>query len=238
MTIATAAVLSELDALITERSILQHPFYRAWTSGALTREDLAVYARVYFPHVAAFPSYLRSAIAGGSAAADVHAHASIVKDTLDENLRDELSVPAPHSELWLRFADAVGARRATVQAATTPTTAVAKVTATFTRLCESGSARALAALYAYESQQPAVSLEKIDGLKQRYDIADEQALSYFRVHAKADIAHREGERRALAACLDANATREEVLDAASRALDAYWHLLDAVSVECGRAALA
>jgi pyrroloquinoline-quinone synthase len=229
-----STVLNHLDALIAQRSILQHPFYRAWTMGALTREDLAVYARVYYPHVAAFPDYLRSAIASAQTQAEadatIQAHATIVKETLEDNLRDELSVPAPHTELWLRFADAVGADRDAVRAAA-PTPGVANVTGTFTRLCESGSARALTALYAYESQQPAVSLEKISGLRQQYGIADASSLAYFTVHAESDIAHRDGERRALAACLDAGATGDEILDAASQALDAYWHLLDAVCAE-------
>ena len=216
------AVLSELDTLIAQRSILQHPFYRAWTAGALTREDLAVYARVYYPHVAAFPGYLRSAMATSQDAA--------VTSTLTDNLRDELSVPAPHNELWLRFAEAVGVNSRTVR--TTPAAeGVAAVTGTFGRLCASTPARALAALYAYESQQPAVSNEKIAGLREQYGVTQDRALAYFTVHAETDIAHREGERRALEACLEAGATRDEVIDAASQALDAYWQLLDAVCAE-------
>jgi pyrroloquinoline-quinone synthase len=226
MSTATA-VLTELDTLIAQRSILQHPFYRAWTAGALTRDDLAVYARVYYPHVAAFPGYLRSAMAG--------APNGPIKDTLTDNLRDELFFPAPHNELWLQFADGVGANRSDVRNAA-PAQGVAQVTGTFARLCEGSPARALAALYAYESQQPAVSLEKIAGLREHYGITSEQALAYFTVHAEADIAHRDGERRALEACLDTastreGATREEVLDAARQALDAYWQLLDAVCAE-------
>jgi pyrroloquinoline-quinone synthase len=217
-------VLTELDTLIAQRSILQHPFYRAWTAGALTREDLAVYARVYYPHVAAFPGYLRSALAGAQAAPPV------VADTLKDNLRDELSVPAPHKDLWLRFAEAVGADGRTVHTAA-PAAGVAKVTSTFRQLCEGSPARALTALYAYESQQPAVTQEKIHGLREQYGLANEQALAYFTVHAEADVAHRDAERRALAACLEAGATRDEVMDAASQALDAYWHLLDAVCAE-------
>jgi pyrroloquinoline-quinone synthase len=216
------AVLSELDTLIAQRSILQHPFYRAWTAGALTREDLAVYARVYYPHVAAFPGYLRSAMATSQDAA--------VTGTLTDNLRDELSVPAPHDELWLRFAEAVGANSRTVRTAPTAE-GVAAVTGAFARLCASTPARALAALYAYESQQPGVSQEKIAGLREQYGITHERALVYFTVHAEADIAHCEGERRALEACLETGATRDEVIDAASQALDAYWQLLDAVCAE-------
>lgn len=221
-------VLTELDTLIAQRSILQHPFYRAWTAGALTREDLAVYARVYYPHVAAFPGYLRTALAGTLTGAQ--ATPAVVADTLNDNLRDELSVPAPHNELWLRFAEAVGADGRTVHTAA-PAAGVAKVTSTFRQLCEGSPARALATLYAYESQQPAVTQEKINGLREQYGLTNEQALSYFTVHAEADVAHRDGERRALAACLEAGTTRAEVMEAAAQALDAYWHLLDAVCAE-------
>ncbi len=220
---ATAAeVLHDLDTLIAQRSILEHPFYRAWTMGALTREDLAVYARVYYPHVAAFPDYLRHAIAG--------ADMDIVKIALEENLHDELTVPTAHTELWLRFADAVGANREQVRTAAA-TTGTAEVTDTFRRLCATSPTQALTALYAYESQQPAVAQEKLTGLKQQYGLTDDQALAYFTVHTEADITHRDAERRALEACLEAGATREEVLNAANEALDAYWHLLDAVCAE-------
>ena len=58
-----------------------------------------------------------------------------------------------------------------------------------------------------------------------------QALGYFTVHAEADVLHREGERAALEACLENGASREEVIDAAGQALDAYWRLLDAVCSE-------
>src|SRR5262249_51566429 len=140
---ATAAeVLHDLDTLIAQRSILQHPFYRAWTMGALTREDLAVYARVYYPHVAAFPEYLRTALHA------TPAHANVVKDTLEETLRDELTVPAAHTELWLHFADAVGANREQVRTAA-PTRGTAEVTDTFRRLCATSPTQALTALYAY-----------------------------------------------------------------------------------------
>lgn len=241
---ATAAeVLNDLDTLIAQRSILQHPFYRAWTIGALTREDLAVYARVYYPHVAAFPEYLRTAIDATNAANATNAAGvppananiakemlAVVEDTLEENLRDELTVPAAHTELWLHFADAVGANSEQVRTAT-PTTGTAQVTDTFRRLCATSPTQALTALYAYESQQPAVAQEKLTGLRQQYGLTDDQALSYFTVHAEADITHRDAERRALKTCLDAGATREDVLNAANEALDAYWQLLDAVCAE-------
>ncbi len=51
-------VVATLDSMISERSLLKHPFYQAWTAGTLSRERLQNYAVEYYPHVAAFPRYL------------------------------------------------------------------------------------------------------------------------------------------------------------------------------------
>jgi pyrroloquinoline-quinone synthase len=48
--------LDRLDRLIQFRSILRHPFYVTWQRGELTAEQLAIYARAYYPHVASFPA--------------------------------------------------------------------------------------------------------------------------------------------------------------------------------------
>ena len=218
-----ATALQELDDLIARRSILNHPFYQAWSAGTLTPEQLRGYAESYYPHVAAFPDYLRAAAAGAEAS---------VRDELLDNLREELHEPLPHTELWLRFAEGVGADREVVAAAAaTPSTAAA--TATFRSLCEQSTASGLAALYAYESQQPEVSRSKSAGLCERYRIDDQRTLSYFTVHAEADLRHRAGERAALAHCLERGATAAEVLAAATLALDAYWGLLDGVCERTG-----
>lgn len=223
-TVSPHDTLRLLDDLIQARSILRHPFYVAWQKGALTREQLATYARVYYPHVAAFPRYIATAAA---AAVD-----PAVRDALDRNLADELHHPKAHSELWLDFAAGAGVDRASVTGAA-PHATTRSVVATFDRLTQSGTANGLAALYAYESQQPGVSREKADGLRQHYGITDAGALGYFAVHAETDVQHRAEERDALDRCLVAGASGKAVLDSASQALDAYWTLLDGVCEEAG-----
>lgn len=215
-------ILDDLDRLVARRSILQHPFYQAWSAGRLTREDLAIYARVYYPHVAAFPAYLSTSAEGTADPA--------VKAELLDNLREELGVPVSHSELWLRFAEAMGADRESVTGAE-PVPETALTTRTFSSLAAQSTAAGIAALYAYESQQPEVSKQKEAGLRCHYGVNDAAALEYFTVHAEADVRHREGEREALRRCLDAGASGEEVMDAANSALDAYWRLLDGVCRE-------
>jgi len=212
--------LAQLDSLIAQRSILQHPFYQAWRRGELTRDDLARYARLYYPHVAAFPRYLETAAAKADDAA--------TRRALADNLRDELENPAPHPELWLDFAEALGGERSEI-AAQSAAAKVSATVATFDALCQRSLAAGLTALYCYESQQPMVAQEKMRGLRDSYGVTSEAGLRYFAVHATADLEHRETERAALGRCLEEGMAPAEIFCAAEEALDAYWNLLDAVA---------
>jgi pyrroloquinoline-quinone synthase len=211
-----------LDEMISSRSILTHPFYVAWQRGELTRDQLGIYASFYYPHVAAFPGYLERARNG---AAD-----PLVRRELEDNLADELANPAPHNELWLDFAEEFGVNRGAVAAAQ-PRPAAAAVVKTLNARASADTAGAIAALYAYESQQPEVSAQKLAGLRERYGVTDGKSLAYFEVHAQSDVRHSEGERQAIARCLADGASPESVLESASAALNAYWELLDGVCEE-------
>jgi pyrroloquinoline-quinone synthase len=220
----TEETLRALDDLIRERSILQHPFYRAWQRGELTSDQVATYSRVYYPHVAAFPRYLKNAI---NCASD-----SAIRSALEQNLDDELTNPAPHPELWLDFAAATEQEGQAVKCAE-PVPKTADSIATFDRLTNRDIASGLTALYAYESQQPEVAAEKLRGLRDCYGIHSPQALSYFAVHATADVEHRAAERSAIGRCLDSGTSPGTIMNAAEEALDAYWNLLDGVCEEAG-----
>ena len=219
---ATEKTLRSLDDLIHERSILQHPFYRAWQRGELTSDQLAAYSRVYYPHVAAFPRYLKNAINWASD--------SVIRSALEQNLNDELTNPAPHPELWLSFAAATGQEKQTVKCAEPPLKTADSI-ATFDRLTNRDIASGLTALYAYESQQPEVAAEKLRGLRDCYGIHSPRALSYFSVHASADVEHRAAERSAIGRCLDSGTPPGAIMNAAEEALGAYWNLLDGVFEE-------
>src|SRR2546422_7740352 len=54
----TEEFFEQLDGRIVKYDLLCHPFYQAWSAGELTRDDLREYARDYYPHVDAFPTYL------------------------------------------------------------------------------------------------------------------------------------------------------------------------------------
>jgi pyrroloquinoline-quinone synthase len=89
-------------------------------------------------------------------------------------------------------------------------------------------AAGVAALYAYEGQVPEVATEKINGLRDRYDVDDARTLSFFTVHSTLDIEHSGAEREMIASLAVSEADEEAAVAATSAALDAWWGFLSAV----------
>jgi pyrroloquinoline-quinone synthase len=158
--------LTALDAIVAEKHLLKHPFYQLWSQGKLTRENLREYAISYYPHVAAFPTYVSGVHSGCEDAA--------LRQELLENLIEEERGTENHPALWRRFAVALGAD-ASELAAAPRTPEVADAIAEFRRDARRLGGRGLAALYAYESQIPEVSKTKREGLGAFYGIVDEDA---------------------------------------------------------------
>src|SRR4029077_5374263 len=96
--------LDKIDNDIAEKHLLQHPFYLAWTRGELSKEALTDYAKQYYHHVAAFPTYLSA----------VHANCGdqATRKQLLVNLMDEEAGSPNHPELWKKFVEALGVRDA------------------------------------------------------------------------------------------------------------------------------
>jgi len=177
------ATSTTIDSVIADRSMLKHPFYRAWTDGTLPLDTLRDYSRQYFHHVEAFP---RAVSAVHSACPNRDG-----RRMLAENLAEEEGIEAgkqDHATLWLMFASGLGETEDAVrnQELNPETSALIDM---FRRLSRQSYAAGLGALYAYESQFPAVASAKIEGLIERYGIRDEPTLRFFRVHESADIEH-------------------------------------------------
>ena len=213
------AALKAIDARIAARSLLLHPFYQSWVEGTLPMPALRDYAKQYYRHVAAFPTYLSA----------VHSHAEDAETRrhILANLIDEEAGHPNHPELWLRFAEGMGVERDEVAAAA-PWEETERLVGTFQAICrERGTAEGLAALYAYESQIPAVAESKIAGLKKFYGVTEPRTLAYFEVHIEADREHAAVERKLLAAHLsEENASAAAA--AADDVLDALWEALSGV----------
>jgi pyrroloquinoline-quinone synthase len=211
---------SEIETVIEEKSLLKHPFYQAWNAGTLSREDLAYYAQQYYAQESRFPRYLSA----------VHSNCPDAKtrQMLLENLNHEEAGTENHPELWLRFAGSVGADRASVLNAT-PNAGTEKCVATFDKLSRGSWQGGLAALYAYEAQQPAVAKTKIEGLKSKYSLDSKEALGFFQVHESMDAWHSADEKAVLLGQLERNpALGAEIKASVSEACDALNALLDGV----------
>ncbi len=209
-----------LKEIIAERHLLKHPFYQAWSEGRLSQDVLKRYAGQYFAQVSSFPRFVSS----------VHSHCPEIeaRKVLLENLVDEEIKGVDHPELWMRFAEGLGAGRAEVKAEA-PLPETKQLVEKYFELASRDWKDGLCALFAYESQVPEVSKSKIDGLKQFYGITDARTLSFFTAHMKYDVEHAE----AVASLIDQHASPAQAEAATREAADVLWGFLDGMAREAG-----
>ncbi len=222
----TAEFFKRLDARIGKYDLLCHPFYKAWSAGQLTRNDLRKYAQDYYHHVEAFPSYL--------AALGLRLEEGELRRAVLANMCDEKGVDGrpgrdsvPHSELWLDFAEGMGSSRNLEWH--TPVPEIRQLIRHFHQVASEGSPEdALAAFYTYESQVPRIAQEKERGLRAMYK-ADDKTCGYFSLHATADVYHSSVWRNHLEKRIAAHPeTADAALDAAENAARMLWKALDGI----------
>lgn len=222
----TEIFLNELDSRIKKYDLLGHPFYKAWSAGELTRDDLREYACDYYHHVEAFPSYLAQL---GIRLDEGELRRAVLANMSDEKGgEDAFGVPEqPHAELWLDFAEGMGANRAL--RGHQPIAEVRGLMEHFSRVAREGSSEeALAAFYAYESQVPRIAQEKARGLLEMYG-ANEKTIAYFTLHTTADVYHSQVWRQQLMKLVEQNPDHADVaLSAAEGAAKALWTALDGI----------
>ena len=220
----TTLFLSLLEERIHPYDLLCHPFYKAWSEGTLTNDDLRTYAEEYYPHVEAFPGYLAQL---GVRLEEGELRRAILANMSDEKGgEDSFGEPErAHSELWLDFVEGVGGSRIPKRL---PASEVRKLISWFQRVASEGTPEeALAAFYAYESQIPRVAHEKDRVLRELY-ATDEKTRAYFTLHATADVHHAQVWRTQLEKQIKANPeAAEKALVAAENAAKALWRVLDA-----------
>ncbi len=212
-----------LENRIAPYNLLMHSFYRAWTAGELTRDDLREYAAEYWHHVSAFPTYL-SAL--HSRLEDSELRRTVLRNLLDE---EGIDTPdgKPHSDLWMDFANGMGANGVEVRTRKPQPETVALI-GTFQKLMHQDSAAVgLAALYAYESRVPEIAAQKAAGLCEHYG-ADAATCRYFKLHQTADVHHAEVWKQAIHDELARDPAANKALDAAETAAQALWSALDGV----------
>jgi pyrroloquinoline-quinone synthase len=185
--------------------VLRHPFYKRWTDGELTGEELARYSGQY-----------RHAV---EAIATISADAAEAIPERSE-LRRHAAEEVGHVRLWDGFVEASGGNTADA-----PTSETEECVRAWT--APGDLAEKLTRLYAIESGQPQISRTKREGLLDRYGYSDGAGTAYFRVHETRDVEHA-AEVRELIAEVGADADPDELVAAAESAFRANWRLLDGV----------
>lgn len=206
-----------LIELLKPYHLLSHPFYEAWSCGALDIEILKKYSCQYFQHVNAFPRYL-SAI--HTSCKDIKTRQVILDNLVDEEKGDE-----NHPELWARFAEALGVTRAEL-AKSEPNPETNNLVSTFFKLSQSSVAEGIGALFAYEYQVPSVAKSKIEGLAKFYGVTEERGTKFFTVHMEADEWHSEECANLLEQLPPEE--QEKAKNSAINAAKALWQFLDGI----------
>ena len=160
-------LIERLDAARVRWNLLEHPFYKRWSCGEVTREELAHYAGEYRHAVVALAE-------------------TAAKSGNPRHAKEE----AEHVALWDEFAAALDA-----DTDREPSAETAQCVEAWT--APGNRTEALAVMYAIEAGQPEVSQAKLAGLAEHYGFADGPGAAYFELHAELDHEHAAESRRAL-----------------------------------------
>lgn len=207
--------LKDLNSELDKFHLLKHSFYKDWSEGNLSLEDLREYSKQYFHHVDAFPRYLSRV---HSLCADISSRQVILHNLVDEEDGDE-----NHPTLWIQFAEELGVSEEEVRNAKLFDKTKALVKGIM-ELCSHSYEKGLGALYTYERQVPEVAKSKIDGLKKFYNYSSQKALKFFEVHIGADEWHSQ-EFADLISSLDKNG-KELAKEGAIESAKLLWDFLN------------
>ena len=93
------SITDQIESEITRKSLPEHPFYKMWSQGELTLDQLSGYAKEYFQLVKVVPEMV----------SDIGLKTSYhsIRNIVALHEREERE----HIELWIRFASALGISR-------------------------------------------------------------------------------------------------------------------------------
>jgi pyrroloquinoline quinone (PQQ) biosynthesis protein C len=192
-------------------NVLRHPFYRRWSAGELSRQELALYSGQYRHAVEAIATVSEAAAALAPARPELRRHADSERD---------------HVELWDGFVQAVEGRAADPPTPETEECVRAWSDAPGEENGDGLLAR-LVRLYAIESGQPQISRIKRQGLVDFYGFTDGPGTAYFRLHERLDTEHA-AQARQLIEELGAQGDEHALATGAEAVMRANWRLLDGI----------
>jgi len=201
-------LIQRIDQIIEERSLLKHPFYEMWSDGKLTQESLAGYSKEYFQLVKAVPEFMTPIIQ--------QAPNSVIAELI-ENQQEE----SDHIKPWISFAGEIGISEDEL-ISYSGLDKTNKAVSDLSELMNTYDGGACA-MYAFEKEIPKISQTKLDGLSQFYQMTNDKATEYFKLHTEADIRHAASWRNILD---KSNADTSHLIEIAEKSVSAQNLLLD------------
>lgn len=177
---------TEMTLRTKKYDLVNHPFFRAWIQGDLKDDEIGLFAREYYHHVAAFSDYLRifeSRLAHGQ----LRGYVSKVRREIDgENSRRESC-----KDLWINFVLAFERGESNFDLGM-PGPEIARLidNCTETVLCRS-PAEILAALWGHESTVATLSREQSLCMPRRNCKSVDIAFKFFEARYLTALQYRE-----------------------------------------------
>jgi pyrroloquinoline quinone (PQQ) biosynthesis protein C len=137
--------------------------------------------------------------------------------SIEKNLADELGSPAPHLDLFDRFAAAVG-----VEDRAEATPATIRLVGVYREAASEGAGAVLAAIAAYERQASDIASTKAEALRGHHGLAGSET-EFWDVHARMEVDHASWTFDALESLA---ADQQQVEVWAERSAAAWWAFLD------------
>ena len=206
-------LIYKIDQEVEKKSLLKHPFYKMWSNGELSINQLQGYSLEYFQLVKVVPEMVNNI--------KLKMQGSKLKSIIEESRKEESS----HIDPWIRFATSLGVQRQNLLnyvCGENTNNAISSLV----KLTEDSIDEGICAMYAYELDLPNISRSKIEGLHEFYNMFNADSTNYFEIHQEADIRHAEIWRSLIK---NISAHRHDIcFSAAAKSIDAQNLLLDAV----------
>jgi len=167
-------LIKQIDQIIEENSLLNHPFYEMWSEGKLEFESLVGYSKEYYQLAKQVPKFMEPII-------------EMAPSDEESELISNMNEETEHIHLWENFAISMGISiddLASYQGLKKTNDAVNNL-ASLMQSYDGGAC----AMYSFEKEIPKISKTKIDGLKNFYGLDTKDSIEYFEEHMTADIRH-------------------------------------------------
>ena len=210
-------LFSQIKETIQAKHMLHHPFYKCWTMGKLTKEELSDYLKQYYYLEASFPRFMSALHSNTENAA--------MRQTMLVNLIDEEAGEDNHIAQLLRLCDkGFGFSKEEIEAIEPNAKTKALITAFEQATSSEDIKNGLAALVVYKQQVSDVAKTKVEGLKEHYNVTDENTLQFYTTHAEVNTSYHE-----LLDQVASQENEEQVLEQVIDIRNAFWNFLDGVT---------